>query len=216
MHFNAPPTQPILPQVSTPITEPRLLSAPKAEDPMVEATVNNSPGDARPVQLVRHNHARVRRATILFIFSDLWMCHFTEISMRCRTDFRATCSSSIYVIWALQFPSVFLDIDLYFFSSTPVVSGGASVDSDRPLPGDTTRCLLFHRYRGGYYTGNTPPFIPVFALFIFRLLQTANRRPRPPDSYIIPLRSDSSSEYSSSVVNGLFFVVSFADSLFLA
>ena len=43
----------------------------------------------------------------------------------------------------------------------------ASVDSDRPLPGDTTRCLLFHRYRGGITQG-TPPLLLVSLLcFIF-------------------------------------------------
>ena len=36
-------------------------------------------------------------------------------------------NSSIYVIWALQLTSIFLDIDR-IFTSTPVVSGGASVD----------------------------------------------------------------------------------------
>ena len=135
--------------------------------------------------------------------------------MRCRTVYRATCSS-IYVIWALQFPSVFFGHrPLFFFVDTCCVWGGfgrfrpASTWRHNPVP-------FISQVPGGCYTGNTPPFIPVFALFIFRLLQTANRRPRPLDSYIIPLRWDGSSEDSSSVVNGLFFVVSFADSLFLA
>ena len=97
-----------------------------------------------------------RKAGILFVLKlRLWTCqiyNYTEISMRCRTDSRATCSS-IYVIWALQFFSSTFGHRPLFFSSTPVVSGGASVDSDRPLPGDTTRCLLFHRYRGGITPG---------------------------------------------------------------
>ena len=75
-----------------------------------------------------------------------------------------------------NFLRFFLDIDLYFFSSTPVVSGGASVDSDRPLPGDTTRCLLFHRYRGGITQG-TPPLLSL-SLLCF-ISPTTNRQPSP-------------------------------------
>ena len=143
--------------------------------------------------------------------------------MRCRTDFRAACSSIYYyhfnifvgtyfcwyVIWALQyFFFEFLDIGLYFFFvDTCCVWGGfgrfrpASTWRHNPVP-------FISQVPGGYYTGNTPPFIGVFALFYFRLLQTANRRPRPLDSYTIPLRPDGSSQDSSSVVNGRFFIVS--------
>ena len=67
-------------------------------------------------------------------------------------------------------------------------------------------------------TQGTPPLLLVSLLcFIFAYYkQTANRRPRPLNSYTIPLRPDGSSQDSSSVVNGRFFVVSCDSRAFLA
>ena len=161
-----------------------------------------------------------RKESVFFVHRlRLWTCqiniNLTKISMRCRTEFRATCSS-IYVIWALQFfPSTFGHRPLFFFVDTCCVWGGfgrfrpASTWRHNPVP-------FISQVPGGYYTGNTPPFIGVFALFYFRLLQTANRRPRPLDSYTILLRPDGSSQDSSSVVNGRFFVDSCDSRAFLA
>ena len=81
-----------------------------------------------------------------------------------------------------NFSSVFFGQGrIFFFVDTCCVWGGfgrfrpASTWRHNPVP-------FISQVPGGYYTGNTPPFIPVFALFIFRLLQTANRRPRPTNS----------------------------------
>ena len=63
-----------------------------------------------------------------------------------------------------------------FFSSTPVVSGGASVDSDRPLPGDTTRCLYFTG-TGGVLHREHPPFYWCLCFVLFS--PTTNRQPSP-------------------------------------
>ena len=118
-----------------------------------------------------------------------------------------------------SFPLIWTGLVAILGCSTSMCQYSMRVAFGRFRPASTWRhnpVPFISQVPGGYYTGNTPPFIPVFALFIFRLLQTANRRPRPTNSYTIPLRWDGSSQDSSSVVNGRFFVVSFADSLFLA
>ena len=172
---------------------------------------------AGPVQLVRHYYTRVMRASLSTSF-DLERARSYSTPRRSACVVAPTIGRHVLLSTSsghFNLLRFFWTSIVFFYVDTCCVWGGfgrfrpASTWRHNPVP-------FISQVPGGYYTGNTPPFIPVFALFIFRLLQTANRRPRPPDSYIIPLRSDSSSEDSSSVVNGLFFVVSFADSLFLA
>ena len=115
-----------------------------------------------------------RKESVFFVHRlRLWTCqiniNLTKISMRCRTEFRATSGH-------FNFFRVLLDIGLYFFSSTPVVSGGASVDSDRPLPGDTTRCLYFTG-TGGVLHREHPPFYWCLCFVLFS--PTTNRQPSP-------------------------------------
>ena len=92
--------------------------------------------------------------------------------MRCRTDYRATCSS-IYVIWALQFTSIFWTSIVFFYVDTCCVWGGfgrfrpASTWRHNPVP-------FISQVPGGYYAGLTPPFIPVFVSFYFAYTTTAN------------------------------------------
>ena len=92
--------------------------------------------------------------------------------MRCRTVYRATCSS-IYVIWALQLTSVFFGHRSYFYVDTCCVWGGfgrfrpASTWRHNPVP-------LFHRYRGGITQG-TPPLLSL-SLLCF-ISATTNRQP---------------------------------------
>ena len=106
--------------------------------------------------------------------------------MRCRTVYRATCSS-IYVIWALQLTSIFLDIDRIFFVDTCCVWGGFG--RFQTYLGATTRCLLFAG-TGGVFTqrANSPPVFASFCFLILFFHTITNARPRPPKPYIIVSR----------------------------
>ena len=91
--------------------------------------------------------------------------------MRCRTVYRATCSS-IYVIWALQLTSIFLDIDRIFFVDTCCVWGGFG--RFQTYLGATTRCPLFAGTGGVFTQWHTPPCSFYFALFLCLFYPTAN------------------------------------------
>ena len=143
-------------------------------------------GDAMagPVQLVRHGHTRVRRVFSLFSSFDFGRARSTTTrGLACvvapilgRHVLLSTSSGHFNIFFR-----AFGHRPLFFFVDTCCVWGGfgrfrpASTWRHNPVP-------FISQVPGGYYTGNTPPFIPVFALFIFRLLQTANRRPRPTNS----------------------------------
>ena len=125
--------------------------------------------------------------------------------MRCRTDYRATCSS-VYVAWALQLTSIFLGLHAYFlYVDTCCVWGGFG--RFQTYLGATTRCLLFAG-TGGVFTqrANSPP---VFVLFCFPVLlfhTITNVRPRPPKPYIIVSRDRLSTGGTFFVVNVRFFI----------
>ena len=109
---------------------------------------------AGPVQLVRHYYTRVMRAS-LSTSLDLKRARSYSTPRRSACVVAPTIGRHVLLSTSSGHFNLlrFFGHRSYFFTSTPVVSGGASVDSDRPLPGDTTRCLLFHRYRGGITPG---------------------------------------------------------------
>ena len=117
--------------------------------------------------------------------------------MRCRTVYRATCSS-IYVIWALQLTSIFLDIDRIFYVDTCCVWGGFG--RFQTYLGATTRCLLFAGTGGVFTQWGKPP--PVFALFCFICFVFSLDRQRSfqtKESYIIVSWDRPTSEERSHV-----------------
>jgi len=115
----------------------------------------------------------------MFIFSDLGRARSSSTTRRSACVVAPTFGRHVLLSTSsghFNFLRFFLDIDLYFFSSTPVVSGGASVDSDRPLPGDTTRCLYFTG-TGGVLHREHPPFYWCLCFVLFS--PTTNRQPSP-------------------------------------
>ena len=92
--------------------------------------------------------------------------------MRCRTVYRATCSS-IYVIWALQLTSIFFGHRSYFYVDTCCVWGGFG--RFQTYLGATTRCLLFAGTGGVFTQWANPPRIR-FVLFSFALFFSLDRQ----------------------------------------
>ena len=103
--------------------------------------------------------------------------------MRCRTVYRATCSS-IYVIWALQLTSIFFGHRSYFYVDTCCVWGGFG--RFQTYLGATTRCLLFAG-TGGVFTqwANPPPYSLCFVLFVLFFSLDRQRSFQTKESYII-------------------------------
>ena len=94
--------------------------------------------------------------------------------MRCRTDYRATCSS-VYVIWALQFTSIFFGHRSYiFYVDTCCVWGGfgrfrpASTWRHNPVP-------FISQVPGGVLRRANPPFYSCLCFVLFRLHHNRQR-----------------------------------------